>query len=252
MSFDVGNLDLLLPVMARILSAFLVMPIFGHRSVPAIAKIVLAVSVAFLLVAPGGVTARVPSDVTAYLLGLGTEILLGLLLGFAASLTFWALGMAGDLVGLQMGWGFGGTIHPSFESSPIVTGQFYNIMGTLVFLVLGGQRLTLVALSNTFTKVPPFTLVMSSLQIGRILDLVTSLFSGAVQLALPIVGTLLLTEVVLAFLTRVMPQLNAWVFGMPLKVGIGILTLWISLPAVFILMTRWLTKAPFHMQYLVK
>jgi len=177
---------------------------------------------------------------------------LGLLLGFVSRLAFWALSMAGEIFGMQMGWGFAGMLHPSLDQSPIVSGQFLTIIGTLLFLSIGGHHMALLALSNTFTVAPPYSFTVEGIQIGRVVQMTASLLASALQLAIPIVGTLMLTEVVLAFLSRVMPRMNAWVFGMPLKVGIGLITLLIALPAILALASRWLAEAPLNMLALLR
>jgi flagellar biosynthesis protein FliR len=252
MDIQIGNVELLLPVLARVLSALMVMPVFSHRSVPAMVKIVLGISLSWLLVAPGGIENHIPASMSLYLLGLLGEVLIGLLLGFISSLFFWALNMAGELAGRQIGWGFGETLHSSFESSPVATGQLFSILGILIFLSIGGHHLMLKALANTFEIAPPFALAVGRAEVGQALKLVSAMFSGALQMALPVVGTLMLSEAVLAFLARVFPALNAWVFGMPLKVAVGLIALWLGLPAIFILIRQWLMRAPYDMLSLVK
>jgi flagellar biosynthesis protein FliR len=252
MSVHVNDLELLVPVMARILSAFVTAPIFSQRSVPAIAKIVLAGFLAWLLVAPGGMAVNRPTTLEGWLLGIGAEVAIGLFLGFLSSLAFWALSMAGEFIGLQMGWGFAATLHASLDSSPVPTGQLYTILGILVFLSTGGHHLLIKALADTFVAAPPYSLVLGGAQVERVIDLAGALFSGALQLALPVVGSLMLVEVALAFMTRILPQLNAWIFGMPLKIGVGLLSLWIALPALLFLIARWLSQSPLNMLTVVR
>jgi flagellar biosynthesis protein FliR len=61
-----------------------------------------------------------------------------------------------------------------------------------------------------------------------------------------------LTDTVLALLSRALPQFNAWVFGMPLKVGAGLLALWISLPLILLLIQQWLGKTTLNLPAAVK
>ena len=246
------NVELLVLVTVRLLSAFMVAPIIGHRSVPAVAKIALAAFLAWLLVVPGGMTAEPAPGLFAFLMAIGAEIVLGLLLGFISSLAFWTLAMAGELVALQMGWGFGGGIHPSVESSSVALGQFYTVTTSLVYLGIGGHQMLLVALANTFAAAPPYAFVVGGAQIERIVQTTGALFSGALQLALPAVGTLILADAVMALLSRVLPQLNAFVFGLPVKVAAGLLAVWISLPVMVVFIARWLSRGILDVQFLVR
>ena len=248
MTLSIKDVQLVVPVMVRIMSALMVAPVFSHQSVPATIKIVLAGMLAWLLVAPGGMTATLPSTASQWLVGVAGEALIGLLLGVLSSLAFWSLSMAGELIGLQIGWNFGATLHASLEYSPAPTGQLYTILGTLIFLATGGHLLWLKALAGTFVAVPPFAFVMNGLAVDRVIALMSALFVGAVQLAFPVIGTLLLVEGMLAFLTRVLPQFNVWIFGMPLKAGVGLLAIWLTLPALVLMIDRWLQQVPAAMQ----
>jgi flagellar biosynthetic protein FliR len=244
MNLPIKDVQLLVPVTVRILSALMVAPVFSHQSVPAIVKIVLAGMLAWLLVLPGGMSVSLPTTADQWLAGIAGEALIGLLLGALSSLAFWGLSMAGELVGLQIGWNFPATLHAGLESSPAPTGQLYSILGTLIFLVTGCYQLWLRALAGTFVAVPPFGFAMNGLAVDQAISLISALFAGAVQLALPVMGTLLLVETVLAFMTRVLPQFNAWVFGMPLKVGVGLLAIWLTLPVLVMMIDRWLQQVP--------
>jgi flagellar biosynthetic protein FliR len=245
-TLQLGQADLFFPVMVRILSALMVAPVFSQRAIPTPVKIVLSGFMAWLIVSSGGqaLSQHRPENTAAWLGGLAGEVLIGLLLGFLSSLVFWALNMAGELIGMQMGWNFGATLHASLESSPVATGQLFLMLGTLTFMVAGGHRLWLIALTRTFEVAPPFALTSNTFGLDRILDLVSALFTGALELALPVIGTLLLAEAFLAFLTKVLPQLNAWVFGVPLKIGVGLLVLWLVLPTLLTAIQHRVMQSP--------
>jgi flagellar biosynthesis protein FliR len=252
MTLELANFALLVPVTARILAAIAILPVFGHRSVPVIAKISLAVLLSWLLVLPGKLGGTEPDTFLGYVLGVAGEVMLGLVLGTAANLLFWGLSVAGEIIGIQVGWGFGSTIHMSFENSSAATGQFYSITGTLIFLAIGGHRLLISALVDTFQAAPPYAFGMGAIQVGRALNMMSVLFTSAIQLALPVMGTLILTEASLAFLSRALPSLNAWVFGMPLKVGVALVVLWMGLPWIYRLMSLILAKSPANMQLMLR
>jgi len=56
------------------------------------------------------------------------------------------------------------------------------------------------------------------------------IFSAGLQLTLPIVAALLITNVALAILTRAAPQLNLFGIGFPVTLGAGLLVLSLTLP----------------------
>jgi flagellar biosynthetic protein FliR len=258
-SIQIPDVELIFLAMVRILSALMLAPVFGHRSVPAIAKIALAACMAWLIVTPQNLTidhSRVGlaagGGLGPFVLEVIIEAVLGLLLGLAASVVFWAVGIAGDLVSLQMGQGFSGTVHASLEQASGPISQLYNIMATLIFLAIGGHRLWLLALSNSFATAPPYAFVMQGAQVSWMTELVGTMFTSALQMALPVMGTLVLADVVLGFLSRVLPALNAFVFGMPLKILVGLVAILTTLPLLLSFFQSWVLKAPANMQMLVK
>jgi flagellar biosynthetic protein FliR len=252
MVLDIPDAEMWFLVMVRMLAALAPAPIFGHRSVPTVAKVGLAAGLAWLLVMPGGTKVARPEGWEPFLLALVAEMGLGLLLGFAVSLAFWAVTMAGDLVALQMGFGFAGTLHSSLEQSSSALSQFYTLAATLVFLTIGGHRMFLSALANTLAIAPPYSFIVGDLHLHRVIELASTIFAAAFQIALPVLGTLLLVDATLALLSRVLPQLNAFIFGLPLKIAAGLLALWISLPALLSLTSRWVSAAPLNIQAIVK
>ena len=252
MSLTIPSFELVFLVAVRTLATLALVPVFGNRAIPNAAKIILAGSIAWLMTGSALEVTEHPSNLSAFLLEVIIETVLGLLLGFATSLALWAITMAGDIVSLQMGFGFGGTIHYSLEQSSGAVSQFYTILATLIFLGIGGHRMILQALSNTLTIAPPYAIVFGSLQVERLIHLAGATFTAALQIALPIVGTMLLADAVLAFLTRVLPQMNAFVFGMPLKIVAGFLVLVMSLPILGQVVSRWLTQSAFNMLTVLK
>ena len=56
------------------------------------------------------------------------------------------------------------------------------------------------------------------------------IFSAGVQLSLPIVAALLITNIALGILTRAAPQLNIFGIGFPITIGVGFIMIGIVLP----------------------
>lgn len=78
---------------------------------------------------------------------------------------------------------------------------------------------------------------------GRVVPFFTSLFSAAVQIALPAFGALILADIALAFVGRSVPQLNVLVAGFPVKIGVGLLALSASMPLVVAFLSAFMGRA---------
>ena len=71
---------------------------------------------------------------------------------------------------------------------------------------------------------------------GSIFTTFARLFLAALKIGGPIVGVILLTDVALGILARTMPQLNVLVVGFPVKMFVGLVTMIIATPVMFVVM----------------
>lgn len=208
----------------RILALFSAAPLFSHRSIPVRAR-VAAAGVIALVVAP---FAGVPPGTTlGSLAGLGLvmqQVAIGVSLGFAARLVFAVFEMAGEFIGLQMGFSFAGFFDPQGGSESAV-GSWLNTLAMLLFLSLNAHLLVLDALIATFQSLPiagdPFV-TLDRLRLER---LGGDVFRLALSLALPATVLMLFINLALGFASRVAPQLSIFSVGFPITVMAGLLLL---------------------------
>lgn len=215
--------------LARILALVASAPVIGNPSLPASVKIgiglLLTALVAPLLPPPTGTD---PAS-AAGLLILAQQVLVGLAMGFAMQVVFWAAEMAGELIGLQMGLGFATLYDASVPGFIPILGQFLGVVASLAFLAIDGHLLLLSALVESFQVLPLSPLSAPS----GLLALVRwggSIFSYALALSLPLLATLLITNLALGVLTRAAPQLNIFAVGFPLTILVGMVALLLALP----------------------
>ena len=53
-----------------------------------------------------------------------------------------------------------------------------------------------------------------------------------VQIAMPVILVMLLTSTIIGFVTRTMPQMNIMVFGMPLRIVLGLMVIIFMIPGL--------------------
>lgn len=226
-------------VLARLSAAVVVAPLLGARSVPAQTKIGLALLLS-LIVLPlqSQPLAAIPTNIYVFASLLGSEVLVGVALGIGISLVFSALEMGASLVSVQMGFGLGAVFDPFTGAQTGALEQFYRVFVTLVFFAINGQYLVIRGLLQTFAVVPPGSADISLIASGRVVPFFASLFLAAVQVALPAMGALLLTDLALALVGRTVPQLNVLVVGFPIKIAVGLLVLAASVPLMTLFMSN--------------
>jgi len=215
----------------RILSIFSAAPIFGNRSFPIVGKIGLAFIVAFVLLGVAPVRlAPLPPDLTSFLLLVVREVFIGLLLGFIASLAFVVLQMAGALVGSVMGLNLAATFNPATGMPSSVTDQFYVLLTSLVFLSLNGLHWVLQGVNHSLILAPLGGPGPDLRLTERLIPMTAWLFVAALEIALPVMGTLILAEVAMGLVNRAVPQINVFMIGLPLRAWLALFTLVVTLP----------------------
>jgi flagellar biosynthetic protein FliR len=216
--------------LTRILGMITAAPVFGHRSVPVSAKLLLGVLLA-AIVAPT-VPALPAADPAGWagLLILAQELLVGVAMGFSIRLVFAALELAGEISSLTMGLGFATFFDPTTSGRSSAISQFISLVATMAFLALNGHLVLLEALAESFVTLPVSASPLSLAAPLELARLGARVFSAGLQISLPIVAALLVTNVALGVLTRAAPQLNIFGVGFSITLGVGLLSLALVLP----------------------
>ncbi|MFH1862301.1 MAG: flagellar biosynthetic protein FliR [bacterium] len=230
-------------IFIRIISALVVMPLFGHEGFPLIAKIGLAACLALLLlpnVSPPTGWAGIGSGLLAFTALILPEIAMGVLIGMLAHFLFYGVKLAGEYIGMQMGFGIVQIIDPQTQQQSSIIGHFQYLFAVLIFLVFNGHHFLLSGLQQTFSAVPLGGVQFSSGLVDMFVVGMGKIFVAAVKIGAPVMAALFLADVVLGFVARTVPQMNVFIVGFPLKIGLGLFALALSLPMfVYVLELLW-------------
>jgi flagellar biosynthetic protein FliR len=220
----------------RIVGLLITAPLFSHRAVPVMVTAWLSVLIAFL-VAPFHLKHIAPSvallvhDIWGFAWMAVQEFAIGAILGFIASLAFTGIEMAGTIVTQQMGLAMVQALNPFFNTQTQGLGQFYFVLAAFIFFSMDVHHSLIIAATKSFDWVPVAHGIAQGPQlVGRLMALGSLLFSMALMFTLPILGTLLVVEVALAYVSKVMPQMNVFMVSLPLKVTVGFLLIAMTLP----------------------
>lgn len=217
-------------VLVRTTAFFVAAPFFGIRGVPALVKAGLGILVALLLlpVLPAGQPTF--SSGWLYALAALNESLAGLALGYLASLIFSAIQVAGQLLDIHMGLAMASLFDPQNATTTTIMGQFFAILGLLLFFQMDGHHTLLLALQESFRLLPLGGVQFSGSLVWAVVKLFTGTFALALKIAAPVLAVLLIADLALSLVARTVPQLNVFILGFPLKVGLGLLVLITILP----------------------
>ncbi len=216
--------------LTRILGLISASPVFGNKAVPISVKVSLGVLLA-VVVAPAvpALPATDPMSLAGLLI-LVQEMLIGLAMGFSIRIVFAAVEMAGEISSLTMGLGFATFFDPNTQGRSSAISQFLALVATMAFLAVNAHLVLLAALVESFSSLPVAALPLSGGGFKQLADWGARIFSSGVQLSLPFVAALLVTNVALGILTRAAPQLNLFGIGFPITLGVGLLVLALAMP----------------------
>ena len=237
MTLTVGGEPLVAFLLAsvRIVAWLAVVPPFMGRTVPTMAKVVLGLGLAFV-VAPSG--DRIPVDTVGLLFNVGTQVLVGLALGFVTHLLLAAIAAAGSLVDVFGGFALAQGFDPLSMNQNTVFGKFHQLLATVLLFVTGAHLLIIGGLLRTFHFLPLGTTPDWSNAPDVMVKAFGMFFVTAVQIALPMIAVLFVADLGLALLTKVAPQLNAINVMFPAKIGLTLLLLGLSFPVLPQALTR--------------
>lgn len=227
LNYPMAPVETFVLVATRLLAALATSPVVSARTVPAPARLGLG---AFTALAMVPIIGQGAAAVDVSWTSLVSEILVGTLAGFAATLIYSAIQFGAGLIDVQAGFALATVYDSTFGEAGALIERFYGALAGLLFLETNGHHLLLNALRQLFVLVPLGTFSVAMLQPELLATLLAGMFRIALELVLPIVAALLLTDTALAILARVAPQFNIFVVGTPAKIGIAIAALLVTLP----------------------
>jgi type III secretion protein SpaR/YscT/HrcT len=219
---------------ARTVPVAWMLPASGGPHVPAQVRAGLGLGLAVLCLPR--LAGQVPqAGPLLWILLLGREILVGVTLGFVASLVFRAAETAGRLTDVLRGATLAEVLNPLAEERTSPLGDVTLLLAAVIFLELGGLGHVASALARSYDAVPlGATLPPAGLGQAAGLAIAASarMLEAALGLAAPALVALLLADVALGAIGRAAPQIPLYFVGMPLKALLGVGAVLVSLGAL--------------------
>jgi flagellar biosynthetic protein FliR len=176
--------------------------------------------------------AAIPLDAPQAALLVAQQVVIGLSLGFAVRVVFAAVEFAGEIIGLQMGLNFAGFFDPLSASTATATSRLFGTMVSWLFIVMNGHLLVVAALAQSFIAFPVGPEPFAFLREVQPQRWGAEIFSTGLWIALPLITMLMFVNLVLGAISRVAPQINIFAVGFPVTLGVGLLGLMLTLPAL--------------------
>jgi len=211
-------------VVVRVSGMVAFAPFFSSTALPARTKAAFVGTVAFLL-AP--LVATLPHAVLEISFSsLVGELGVGLVYGLTLTLLNEMMLFAGQIAGVQFSFSMVNLLDPTSSIQTPLLGDLFQLMGTMVVIGAGLDRILLASMVRSFRVAPLGHYALAPLTALGIVRAAGGVFLAAVELAAPVLAATMLVEVAVSLLGKVSPQLPVMNLTVPLKTltGFAILT----------------------------
>jgi flagellar biosynthetic protein FliR len=200
------------------------LPFLGSTSMPHQFRIGLAVAVALVL------TPVVDFQVakSAIPLVVVREVMFAMIFGLAARFIFFAVDMAGQIMSNATGLSMAAIINPEIGQSTEIS-QLYSIIATLLFFAVDAHHDLIAIFVKSYELVPAGTINLQGIATAGV-SFAARIFVIALKISAPVLIIMLITNIILGFVSKAAPQMNVFFVGYPLYLFFGFLTMLLSLP----------------------
>lgn len=215
----------LLMVVFRLAGLFLTAPVLSQPAIPPPAKAIVCLAVGLAVTARISAPLALPGDWLTLIMGLGGEVLIGATLGYAASLLFAGIELGGEHIGQQLGISLASVFNPMFQESSSVLSTTLSLASLCIFLVIGGHRVLIHAVLDSFGQVPLMGFAMHVGVLNAVVTMLGASFVLAIKISAPVMVAMFLASLSLGFIQRTMPQLNILSTGFQIRIILGLVIL---------------------------
>lgn len=209
--------------LVRVSGVVLIAPFFSSSALPVRTKAVFVGAVAFLLapIVASLPQARPELGVAALL----SELAVGLVYGLSLALLSEMLLFAGQIVGLQFSFSLVNLMDPTSNAQTPLMGELFQLMGTLVLIAAGLDRILLASMVRSFRAVPMGHFALTPVSAEAIVRAAAGIFLAGVELAAPVLAATMLVEIAVSLMGKLSPQLPVMNLTVPIKTISGLLIL---------------------------
>lgn len=230
--------QLFLLVFVRMTGIFIITPIFSRTNIPTILKISLALIISTITFSTLNQKGIVLDTNITLIVQIIKELSVGLIIGFISYLFFISLFIAGQIIDTQIGFGMVNVFDPAHNTQVPITGNLYYILALLVFFTVNGHHWFLEAIIESYSILPVGSIVFNEKILYQVIDIFSEIFNIGFKISSPILATVFLINVLLGLLAKTVPQMNVFVVGMPLKIFVGVITIFLTLPIYLIALSH--------------
>ncbi|MDU4860376.1 MAG: fused FliR family export protein/FlhB family type III secretion system protein [Terrisporobacter othiniensis] len=171
------------------------------------------------------------------------EIVNGLLLGYITNLCFNSLKIAGSLIDQQIGLSMSSIYDPNSKEQATLIENLMYWMGIIIFFSMNGHHKLIIGIQQSFHLIKIGENLIQN-NFYYIIHVFVQCFTIGFKIAVPVILSLIFTDLIMGLISRSVPQLNVMIIGMPLKMLVGVVFFMIALPFIITEIHNLLNKIP--------
>jgi flagellar biosynthesis protein FliR len=226
-----------LMVFLRASAMLAVFPIFSARNFPVQLRLALGALLAGMVAATLPANAVQPADFWGLAGIMAKEILLGLVIGFASRMIFFALEIAGSIISSEIGLTMPPGLNPLNDAPMTTTASILYYLAAMLWLSMDMHHWMLIGFEKTYAYVPIGAVHLSQALVTDLIARTAGIFSVALQMAAPLLAVSFIISLIFAVLGRAVPQMNVFAesFAVRPLVGLSVFGLTLDLMAEHIM-----------------
>ncbi|MDO7253262.1 flagellar biosynthetic protein FliR [Helicobacter cappadocius] len=228
-----GNVGNFLLLLLRFAGVFTFFPFFDNQLVPISVRGALTffMTVLFFPLLPHP---AFNFTIDTFLIAGAMEILLGFVASLALQIVFGAISFAGDSISFSMGLTMASAYDPMSGSQKPIVGQAISLLAIVIALSANFHHFVLMFVAHTLSSIPLGGFVLSNDIVSYLTKAFTDMFLIGFAMAFPILGLVLLSDIIFGMIMKTHPQFNLLAIGFPVKIGIALVVIILIIPAIMI------------------
>lgn len=229
---DWSGLYLFELILMRVSGFIFANPLFGRTNLTSLVKAGMSIVLSVFVWSTEKTSVTPPSTVIELVIRLLLELCVGLVLSFVMHLFFSVVQLGGEVIDAQMGLNMAQVYDSSSQVNMTVTASLLNVLLVLTFFAENGHYTLLRVFLSSGEVVPYGTASLGEAVASGMVEVFAACMVLSVKLAFPILAAELLGELGMGILMKAIPQINAFVINMELKIIIGLVLLLLFLTPI--------------------
>jgi len=238
MTFDMNQYLIFLLASCRTAGVIFFNPIFGRGGVPNIMKVGLSLAIALYAVFNLSMVQVIDYSIIEFIGAMLQGFIIGIVIGFIMQMFLSVFQLGGQFIDMQMGLSMASMYDPATKANVTVTGNILTAMYVLIFFVSNAHLALFSVVIQSFQVIPLGVGNVSDRVGVYIIELMYYIFIYALQVAIPIIVTDLISEFAVGILMRLVPNINVFVINIQIKIIIGLIIIFTLIPALANFMTQ--------------